>query len=1117
VNFDLAGPLPVGTTVIEASAGSGKTYAIVALATRYVAEGIVDPSQLMLVTFGRAATQELRERTRERFVRTADALADIDSARSSGDSLVAYLAATSDAEVTVRRRRLVRALSDFDAATIATTHSFCQRMLDELGIGGEREPAAMIVESVDDLLDDVVDDLYLRDFGGYTAPKPLMSLGDAREAARSAQGDRQARLAPFNADTDTEAGQRVAFALAARAEVERRKRHAGVRDFDDLLELLRDTLADPVHGESACRRIQQRYRVVLVDEFQDTDPVQWEILRRAFHGTTTLILVGDPKQAIYAFRGAEVLSYLDAVQLADEHRGLVTNWRTDRGLMTALEHLYGGAALGHPEIVVHPVQAAHRQSRLPGETPLRLRYLSRTGSGPLGGSGFPAVAALRARVADDLAADVVRLLDRRPQFAADGTSRPVEPGDIAVLVRKAAHIPFIHDALTLVGVPVVLAGGASVFATPSATDWLWLLQALEQPHRADRVRLAAMTALIGRTAVQLDTDGDGELTSVGGQLRELATVFTRSGFAAVFEQLARRNRLDDRMLRVEGGDRRVTDLRHLAQLLNRAAAEESFGIAALTRWLDDRVANPASATMRDRSRRLDSDGAAVQIVTVHGSKGLEFPIVYLPFGWDGAKIPKPEKLLLHGEGGERILDIGGPSDPGYAARKRVHDSEEAGEELRLLYVALTRAMSQVVIWWAPGAQTGGSPLQRLLMGRTSVEAAPATSARVPDDPIVTTRLQQWAEAVAGSISVEALGSGPMPPTRWWPAGDVAGKLAAAHFDRSLDPLWRRTSYSALTASAHARPGVASEVEQPDRSDEPAEDPANSIPAGGVESAGRSVDSAGGGAGSGGIGANGQTLLSAMNSMPGGAAFGTLVHEVLERVDPSVPDLAAEVLRHCREAIGQRRAGIEPLALAEALLPVLHTPLGFGTLAGISPRDRLAELDFELPLAGGDTPVAAPVTLHQVARLLRRHLADGDILAGYADQLIEVDGGALRGYLVGSIDVVLRVAGPAYVVVDYKTNRLGPGELTALHYSRPLMAAEMIRSHYPLQALLYSVALHRYLRWRQPAYDPGRHLGGVQYHFVRGMVGPQTPPGCGVFDWKPPSALVTDLSDLLAGR
>ncbi len=497
--------------------------------------------------------------------------------------------------------------------------------------------------------------------------------------------------------------------------------------------------------------------------------------------------------------------------------------------------------------------------------------------------------------------------------------------------------------------------------------------------------------------------------------------------------------------------------------------------------------------MADRSRRLETDAAAVQVVTVHASKGLEFPVVYLPFGWDSTTSSTPATLRLHDTQQRRVLDVGGKGGPGWDARKAQAEVEDDGEELRLLYVAATRAQCQVVAWWAPSAGASASPLQRLLMGRTPGEPSPASRAKVPEDAAALATLRAW--GWPDEIVVDGVDQ--VEQRRWSAPSQPPGALAAAPFGRSLDTAWRRTSYTALTSSAHDWPHVGSEPETPGTADEPAEPPLEApVP--------RS-------------GARGASLPSPMNGLPAVAAFGTLVHEVLEVVDTSAPDLPAELLARCREAVGRRLAAVDPAALAQALLPVLRTPLpGGGDLAGTAPRDRLAELDFELPLSGGDTPVAGQVRLRDVAALLRRHLPPDDDLAPYARVLETLDVPPLRGYLTGSLDAVLRRPGPSYVVVDYKTNRLGSGDLTALDYARPAMAAEMLRAHYPLQALLYAVALHRYLRWRQPGYDPERHLGGVQYLFVRGMVGPQTPAGCGVFDWRPAARLVTDLSDLLAG-
>jgi exodeoxyribonuclease V beta subunit len=1082
VSFDLYGDLPTGTTVLEASAGTGKTWTIAALATRYVAEGHARLDELMLATFSRAATQELRERVRERFTATARDL----TRGESDDPLVRHLRDCPPEELARRCHRLAHALSEFDAATIATTHSFCQQVLDGLGMSGDHEPGVTMVESVDDLLREVVDDLYLRKYAAHDAAAPLLSAQQAREVARAATSDRQARLEPADADPGSAAGQRVRLGSAARTELERRKRRVGVRDFDDLLVLLRDVLADPSRGPAACARLRARYKVVLVDEFQDTDPVQWEILRRAFHGSVALVLIGDPKQAIYAFRGAEVLSYLDAVGEADRHETLGTSWRSDAGLLRALEHLYGGAALGHPQIRVRHVDARHTASRLPGRTPLRLRVLDRTDAGPLGRTGFPSIAGLRDKVARDVAADVVRLLSSGAELCVGDEPRPVRPGDVAVLVRKHVHAPFVQAALEAAGVPCVVSGSTSVFSTPGARDWLWLLQALEQPHRAGRVRLAAMTPLLGWTAAQLDGEPERVLDEAGELVRESARRFEQAGLAAVFERLAAQTGLESRLLSLEDGERRLTDLRHVAQVLNRAAVEESLGLSALVTWLAERVEDPTSGSASERSRRLETDAAAVQIVTVHASKGLEFPVVLVPFGWDGAKNPNVSTLLLHDADGQRVLDVGGEDGPGWNARRKQAEAEDAGEELRLLYVALTRAQCQVVAWWAPSGQAAGSPLHRLLLGRAPGEPEPAARVKVADDDVVLPALTAW--GWPDEIAVEPVPA--VPDLRWEPPAAPPPALEAARFTRTLDTAWRRTSYTGLTAAAHDAPRVTSEPEQPERTDEPAEPPPVDLALDGPP--------------------------SPMNGLPAGAAFGTLVHEVLENVDTSA-DLPAELLRASRLAVARRLATVDAVELAAALEPVLRTPLAGGvTLADIGPGDRLAEMDFELPLSGGDDVTGSPAQLRDVADLLRAHLPADDVLAPYADLLETVDAPALRGYLSGSIDAVLRLPGPSYVVVDYKTNRLARGDLTALHYTREAMAAEMLRAHYPLQALLYSVALHRFLRWRQSQYDPAVHLGGVQYLFVRGMVGPDTPPGCGVFDWTPPAALVTGLSDLLAG-
>src|SRR5690606_18682747 len=346
-----------GTTVLEASAGTGKTFTIAALAARYVAEGHATLPELMLVTFGREATQELRERVPERLVTAERGLADPAAARAGSDDVLRLLADAPDAEVAARRARLARALAQFDAATLATTHQFRQQMLAGLGVAGDGHRDAVFVESIDDAITEVVDDFYVRKYGARNAGPPDFSRSEALTLAHRAVHDGQARLEPRNAEPGTTAHVRYRFASAVRAEVARRQRARRFYTYVDILTRSAHALAVPASGAAA--RLQARYRVVLVDEFQDTDPVQWQILRTAFYGSTTLVLIGDPKQAIYAFRGADVVSYLEATEAADHHATLARNWRSDSVLLEALDTVFGGAALGDPRITVHPVESAH--------------------------------------------------------------------------------------------------------------------------------------------------------------------------------------------------------------------------------------------------------------------------------------------------------------------------------------------------------------------------------------------------------------------------------------------------------------------------------------------------------------------------------------------------------------------------------------------------------------------------------------------------------------------------------------------------------------------------------------------------------------------------------------
>ncbi len=1118
--FDICGPLPSGVTVLEASAGTGKTYTIAALAARYVADGI-PLERLLLVTFTRVATGELRERVRERLVSAERGLKRaIDGVLAEQDPLVALLAHGPEGQVAERHDRLVRAVASFDAATIATTHGFCQEMLGGLGIASDLEPDVTFVEDLSDLSSEVVDDLYVRRFSHGGAP--AFGLAEAVSIARAAIDNPAATIV---ADDSERAQMRGRLAHAARDELEARKRALAVMTYDDLVTRLRSALTGD-GGEAAARALRDRYDVVLVDEFQDTDPAQWEILRAAFAQTgVTLVLIADPKQAIYAFRGADVYAYLEAASAAQVRATLPVNWRSDQRLIDAHDALLSGVKLGHPGIAYRQVQAAptHQGSRLagaPAPAPMRIRVALREDPAlSLTPNGWVSKPSAREHIVRDLAADVVSLLESDATVPEHGSGPPirVRPGHLAVLVRTNRQAAMVRDALDAAGVPAVINGAGSVFATEPARDWLALLEALERPASITRAHAAALTPFIGWSAEQLaraDQD-DWSWEEVHRRLHDWARVLRSRGVASLLTTITAAERLPARVLAVQDGERKLTDLRHVGQLLHAAAAEEQLGATALTAWLRTRIAEAGLDTGdEERSRRLESDAEAVQVLTIHRSKGLEFPIAYLPFLWEPGWIPdRPQPPVFFHDpqaGDARTLDVS-LEGAQFGRHREQYTAEQRGEDLRLAYVALTRARHQVVLWWTGSYDTRNSPLTRLLFSRDELGDIAAEGGSTPTDAAFGARLHKLAESAPGAISVERATLELLHT--WSPPLPEVAQLSASPFERRLDLRWRRTSYSDITAAVHEA-WVSSEPEEPLIGDEPPVPEA-------VVAAVVDQDPQ----------ADGDEPVVALAAMPVGAEVGTFVHRVLEATDFAAPDLEAELELRIGEVQGRRAVDVGELGtVVSGLSAAIETPLG-PALGGLALRDfaradRLDELGFELPLAGGDEP-RGWAQLSAVADTLDASLPDGDPLRAYSRRLRE-DAGlrqSVRGYLTGSLDLVVRVAGrgrPRFAVIDYKTNWLGELDepLTTRAYGPRVLALEMQRHHYALQGLLYLVALHRYLRWRVPGHDPDTDIAGFVYLFLRGMSGQRAAlidgAPAGVFGWRPPAGLIGRLSDVLDG-
>ena len=1094
MSFDLAAPLPTGGLVLQASAGTGKTHAIATLAARYIAEGVASLPQLMVVTFSGASSRELRTRVRRRLHELQATCLD-----SSPPQDPAWAAVLAAAPTKLVRQRVSQALGAFDAAMICTTHQFCDRMLAELGILADHDPGTVLADDLRSLVRESTSDEYLRRYAADG--RPPFPLYDAVRLCQAAVENPMAPLLPDPASGSGAWRERVTLAETVRELVEQRKRELGWYSFDDMQVRLLRALQHPVTGQAARERVRRRFPVVLVDEFQDTDPIQWQIISQTFAGEqTSTILIGDPKQSIYGFRGADVQAYLEAVG-SSRVEVLDTNRRSTAELVGAVDAIFGRAALGDPRIVVEPVQAAggrRLQTTGPWRRAVRIRCARQRSSQAF----FRSVTA-------DLIQDLAALLDSDTQLVHGNRRRPLRASDVAVIVHTNDRGRHLLDQLSRHQIPAVFTGSRSVFASPAAQEWRKLLTALDRPQAA-AVRAAALTDLVGWDLQRLATASEDELAELTQSVRRWGRLLGRVGVAGLLQVLQAEG-LSSRLVSLAQGERSLADIRHLGELLNAEQVATGASAFGLSQWLADRIAEATSAPIDDRTRRLETDDAVVRILTVHQAKGLEFPIVYLPdLAIRRARSVRDEPIQLHiprasaqqpagARGLIRALDVGGRAAPGRAERVRTHLDEEAAESLRTLYVALTRAQTHITCWWARTDDTSSSAFHRVLFRDPGSPEVPPQVNHHDTDPTTVTRLL-GADLVVETMDQTERRSSPSPR----PAG--LGAWEPARFTRVIDHQWRRTSYSALTADAHDSFLADPELlpDEPALADD-AVPPADTTGAPGL--------------------ASGLDQPSPMAELPGGVSFGSLVHAVFEYADPHSAAPEADL----RAIIAQQSArmpvpGVRTDQLVTALTPALVTPLGpmFAerSLRNIPASDRLAELDFELPLGRA----GHGATIDQIAETLAAGMAPDDLLLDYPRRLVDagLDTGRLRGFLTGSIDAVIRIDG-RYLVVDYKTNRLAAPstDLLLAHYTPQAMAEAMMSSHYPLQAIFYYVALHRFLRWRLPGYRPEQHLGGIGYLFVRGMAGPATPRiggmPCGVFCWRPPAEMVVEMSNRLGGR
>ena len=1198
-----------GIGLIEASAGTGKTWTIAALYLRLVlghgesAREPLLPSQILVLTFTKAATAELRERIRARL---ADAALAFRASTTPDDEFLAELIAAypGDEARAGAARRLEYAGQWMDEAAIHTIHGWCQRMLQQhafdsghpfaqdtqadesllqaeairdywrahffpldrygaariraywrtprdlhrtlrpllsqpighLRLDGAALPAIADLgrqidaalapelaaldlarrlwheqtDAIDAALTDVLqsggfkanmmkadavanDLLLLRRWaeGSPADEKTLLRYTQARLISATKKGTKPPSFSAFDAVEAWQAARASAPPLKpvilahAMPWIHRRvdaiKKQRAQIGFDDMLRRLDDAL----HGSSGNRLAQTlatQYPTALIDEFQDTDPLQWHIFERIYatRPQQALLLIGDPKQAIYSFRGADIHTYLRARDAALAPTWtLSTNYRSTHGMVAAVNRLfeqgdrYESGAFGFGrELPFHPVAAHGRNETLTydGKAIPGLTFALLAGEQSIG------IQSYRQAMAEHAAATLVDLLDaaRRERCGfvdAQGTLVPLREGDVAILVRGRSEAMLIRDALRRRGLKsVFLSDRDSVFASPQAEDMLRWLQACADPGSDRAMRGAMATPSMCQRYDELERLNTDERywESSGDHIRQLHDTWLRHGVLAMVHDLLHLFDLPARLLALPDGERSLTNILHLAELLQHAAAALD-GERGLIRYFAARITEAHDAQVdasEEQIVRLESEDALIKVVTIHKSKGLEYPFVMLPFAAATRTRSDGDMVVWHAEDGTPIADLAA-GDVARAASAR----EQWQEDLRLLYVALTRArhacwigVACYRIGNAKAPMLHRSALGYLLSGGEPIEPADLRG-RLDHlghgvDDIVVTVLPDEADA-----SIHRPGQ-----------VQAASSRHALRYTGSSIETWRIASYSGLkyvendTARAQHAPETATQDVLTEALSE------TTLPA---------------------IAAKGEP--AGIHAFHRGAMAGTFLHELFEwaaekgfaNAATLQDELVAWVAQRAQRHEWQRHAGMLSTWLVEFLDTSLELPTGNTlSLSSLNIDQYYAELEFWIEADRVDT--------QRLDQLVVQHTLGGASRHPLARETI-------NGMLKGFIDLVFEYQG-RYYIVDYKSNHLGSD---ADAYTHEAMRQSVLNERYDLQYALYTLALHRQLRARLPGYQYQRHMGGVMYLYLRGVDG----KGHGIHNETLPHALIDALDRL----
>ncbi len=1135
-------PLLKGINLIEASAGTGKTYAIAMLVLRFVVEHGFTIDQLLVVTFTKAATEELKDRVRARLIEAKRA---VDGRVDQSNADVQAWLESLQIEQEVVKQRLVAALLDLDRAGIFTIHGFCQRVLREHALESGQLFDAELTDDLAAIKQACADDFWRRQIytrsltevalltATYKTPKQLLdsvnfiadqhkvypelddldallsatqvtadkakdqldasavalragfaeqtfkaSYSDSFEQnfaslnawltkggvqlpssealtllteqgvtealnghkfrANKAQSSEQRKaeyLATLELDTAVfdawaKAMSQVTLVLrrmlleTLRVELDKRLQQLNVMSFDNLISRLAEALdGDKQSGGDLILELRQRFTVALIDEFQDTDNSQWSIFSTLFAVSSHyLYLIGDPKQAIYKFRGADIYSYLSAQQQAEHRYTLSKNWRSHPQLVTAVNHLFKRErAFLLNDLSFNDVQAAKTAAdgeiQLNGVTlaPMMLWQLAQSDSK----SGFWSAGKAAEQISDAVINEVVALL--ADDYRLQPADRPLLAKDIAILVRTNAQARDYQAALRAAGVPSVLNNTESVFKAEEAADLYILLMAVANPGDSGLLKQALTLncfALDGAALYQIIND-ELALDAWLSRFAAYYQLWQKAGLMAMMQQLLAQEAIRPALAKGSLAERRLTNIHQLIELLQQAAVDEHLGINKTLDWL--RTAMTQASSSEAQQLRLESDEDAVKIVTMHRSKGLEYSVVFCPCLWQRSdRLNSEQQLIQCHVDGQMIVDLG--SDD-FEQHRALALQEELAEDCRMFYVAVTRAKYRCYVVWADQRSEN----------RTNDSAMAWLLALAEQDFDGQQALLQNLVAEYGlSFAYQCLETATVPTRVWQHDLAIAMALAARVRKRSLYTRWQMSSYTALSAlSQHDAP------EWPeDKAREPqlsAEEPDTD-------------------------------LSQASLSLPRGTVTGNVVHDLLENC--SFSDLAELKDISIQQDKACQRYGLsleQPEQLAVLLQAVVTTALSEQDssfcLKNLDTNKCLKEMPFYLAMQTMD------------ASQINVILQDTAVYQSLDSKL-------MCGYLTGFIDLICEYEG-RYYLMDYKTTSLPD-------YHPEQLAQAMCTHNYGLQYWLYTVVLHRYLQQRLPDYDYESHFGGVRYLFVRGM-------------------------------